>query len=98
MFDVGKIAEARAKTIQQEREEVCAALQYAVSLQCLVEERKDSEELKPKPKEKWTFVDTRSEDTKHRTKWCAETEEYRCMRCGRGIKYMKMPGKCTGPK
>ena len=37
------------------------------------------------------------EETKHRTEWCAEADRYRCMRCGRGSKYMKMPGKCTGP-
>ena len=53
--------------------------------------------------EKSGFSLTR-ENTEHRTewcaeaKWCAEAEEYRCMRCGRGSKFMKMPGKCTGPK
>ena len=30
--------------------------------------------------------------------WCAEAGRYRCMRCGRGSKNMKMPGRCTGPK
>ena len=34
-------------------EEVYAALQYAASFHCLVEEWKDCEELRPKPKEKW---------------------------------------------
>ena len=63
-----------------------------------MEEWKDCEELKPKPKEKWIFVDKKSVETKHRTEWCAEANKYRCMRCGRGRKYMKMPGKCTGPK
>ena len=57
MLDKGFMAEARAKTMQQEREEVYAALQYAASFHCLVEEWKDCAELKPKPKEKWTFVD-----------------------------------------
>ena len=38
------------------------------------------------------------EQAKHRTEWCAEADRYRCMRCGRGSKYMKMPGRCTGPK
>ena len=51
------------------------ALQYAA--------RKDCEELMPKPKEKWIFVDKKSEETKHRTEWCAEADRYRCMRCGR---------------
>ena len=34
-LDEGFMAEARAKTMQQEREEVYVALQYAVSFQCL---------------------------------------------------------------
>ena len=53
LLDEGFIAETRAKTVQQEREreEVYAALQYAASFHCLVEEWKDCEELKPKPKE-----------------------------------------------
>ena len=59
-----------------------AALHHAASFHCLVEEWKDSEDLKPKPKEKWVFVDKKSEETKHRTEWCADAEKYRCMRCG----------------
>ena len=75
-----------------------AALQYAASFRCLVEQRKDCEELKPKPKEKWTFVDQKRDETKHRTEWCAEADRHRCVRCGESSKYMKMPGRCTGPK
>ena len=51
MLDEGFMAETRAKTMQQEREEVHAVSQYAASLWT------DCEELKPKPKEKWSFVD-----------------------------------------
>ena len=80
------------------QEEVYAALQFAASFHCLVEEWKDCEVLKPKPKEKWIIVDKKREETKHRTEWCAETNKCRCMRCGRGSKYTKMPGKCTGAK
>ena len=43
MMEEGFLAEARAET---------AALQYAVSFHCPVQEWKDFEELKPKPKEK----------------------------------------------
>ena len=57
MLDEGFMAEARGETKQQEREEVYAALQYAASFHCLAEQWKDCEELKPKPKEKWIFVD-----------------------------------------
>ena len=53
-----------------------AALQYAASVHCLVEEWKDCEELKPKPKEKWLFMEKKSENTRHRTEWCAETDKY----------------------
>ena len=48
---------SETKTVQQEREEVYAALQYADSSHCLVEEWKDCEEFKQKPKEKCIFVD-----------------------------------------
>ena len=61
------------------------------------EERGGVEELRPKPKEKSIFVDKRSEGMKHRTGWCAEADRYRCRRCGRGCKHMKMPGRCDGP-
>ena len=86
----GFMAEARAKT----KEEVYTALQCAASCHCVVEQWRCCEELKPKPKEKWIF----REETKHRTKWCAEADKNRCMRCGRGSKYIQMLGKCTGPK
>ena len=95
MLDEGFMAGARLKA---GGEEVYVALQYAACFHCLVEEWKDCEELKTKLKEKWSFVDRKSEGTKHRTEWCAEADRYRCMRCGRGTKYMKMPGRCTGPK
>ena len=52
----------------------------------VVEEWKDCEELRPKPKEKWVFMEKKSENTRHRTEWCAEADKYRCMRCGRGSK------------
>ena len=97
MLDEGSVAEARAETMRKEREEVYVALQYAASFHCLVEEWKDCEELRPKPREKWSFVDKRRERMKHRTEWCAEAKRYRCMRRGKGSKYMKMPGKCDGP-
>ena len=84
MLDEGFMAVVRAETMQQEREETYAALPYAASSHCLVEEWKDCEELKPKPKDKWTFVDQKREDTKHRTEWCAEANKHRRMRCGRG--------------
>ena len=58
MLDEGFVAEARAETLkkerEREREKVYVALQYAASFHCLVEEWKDCEELRPKPKEKWT--------------------------------------------
>ena len=63
-----------------------------------MEDWEDCEGLRPRPKEKWIVVDKKSEDTKHRTEWCAEANGSRCMRCGRGTKYMKIPGTCTGPK
>ena len=52
MTDGGRMAQVRASTVQQGGEEVYAALQYAASFHCLVEEWRDVEELKPTPKEK----------------------------------------------
>ena len=92
------MAQARAGTVQQEREEVFAALQYAASFHCLVEEWQDCEELEPKPQEKWTFANKKGEAQKHHTEWCAIAHKYRCVRCGRSSKNMKMQGKCVGPK
>ena len=83
MLDKGFMTEARAKTMQLEREEVYAALQYAASFHCLVEEWKVCDELKPKPQEKRIFVDQKKEETKHGMEWCAEANKYRCMRCGK---------------
>ena len=88
MLDEGYIAKAKSETMQQEREEVYAALQHAASFHCLIEQWKDCEELRPKPKEKWVFVEKKSDKMKHRTKWCAEANWCRCMRCGRGSKYI----------
>ena len=47
MLDEGFMAQVRAKTVQQEREEMYAALQHAASFHSLVEEWKDCEESKP---------------------------------------------------
>ena len=38
MLDEGFVDEARAETMKQEKEEVCAALQYAAGFHCVVEE------------------------------------------------------------
>ena len=98
MLDGGAVAQVRAITVQQERQEVYAALPYAASFHCLVEERKDCEELGPKPKEMWIFVDKKSEETRHRTEWCAAANKNRCMRCGRSRKHMNMQGHVRGPR
>ena len=98
MLDRGFMAQARAGTVQQEREEVFAALQYAASFHCLVEELQDCEELEPKPQEKWTFANKKGKAQKHHTEWCAKAHKYRCVRCGRSSKNMKMQGTCVGPK
>ena len=84
MLDEGFMAEARANYEAGE-----GSLQYAASFRCFVEEWKDCEELRPKPKEKLIFVDKRRKRRKHRTEWCAEANRYRCMRCGKVSKYMK---------
>ena len=49
-----------------------AAFQCAASFHWLVEAWKDCEELKPKPKERWIFVDKKKEEKEHRTEWYTE--------------------------
>ena len=56
-FDLGGIVAQNSSRMntsrrQQKREKVDATLQYAASFLCLVEERHDCEELKPRTKEK----------------------------------------------
>ena len=52
IMDGGDMAQIRASTGQQNREEVYAALQHAACFHCLPEKWHDCEELEPKPKEK----------------------------------------------
>ena len=47
------MAEATAKTVQQEREEVYEALQYAASFHCLAENGKIVKSARPSPKKNW---------------------------------------------
>ena len=71
LLDECFMAEVRAVTVTMKQErEVYAALQYAVSIHCLVEELKDCEELRPKPKEQWSFVDKRSLKWMVVKTWC----------------------------
>ena len=59
MPDEGFMAEVRAVTAKQEREEVYAALQYAASFHCLVEEWKDCEEDSGQSRKKSCILSTR---------------------------------------
>ena len=79
--DEGFIAEARAKTKQQEREEVYAAVQYAASFHCSAKRK----------------VDVRGPEKRGNETSNGMVCRYRCMRCGKSSKHMKMPGKCAGP-
>ena len=60
ILDHGFMAEARAETVRQEREEVYAALLYASSFHCLVEEWKDcGEQTQAEAKRKVDYSWTR---------------------------------------
>ena len=56
-LDGGEMAQMRATTVQQKREEVCAALQCAAGFHWMVEEWHDCGERKPRPEDKWVVVD-----------------------------------------
>ena len=92
------MAQVRAITIQHERDEVCAALQYADSFHCLVEDVKDCEELRSKRKEKLVFGNRRGQAKKHRTEWCVAAKRMPAHECGRSSNNMKIQGTCDGPK
>ena len=80
MQDGGDMAQVRVCTIQQEREEVYAALQHAAGFRCLIEDQSQK---------KSCFSQQKREATKHRTEWCAASNTYRYVRCGRSSKHMK---------
>ena len=96
----GLVAEVRAVALTQERERKCMqpCNMQPASIAWWRNGKIVKNSLRPKPKEKWFFVDKRRESMKHRTEWCAEANRYPCMRCGKGSRYMKMPGRCDGPK
>ena len=53
MLDGGEMPQIRASTVQQKKRGGFRAVR---SFHCLVEEWYDCEELKPKPKDKWTYL------------------------------------------
>ena len=100
MLDEGFMAEARAETMQQERERggvcsiaVCGQLPLPGNNGRTVKSSTPSRKVVCGNRQVSIY-----EMTKHRTEWCAETNRYRCMRCGESSKPMMMPGKFTGPK
>ena len=68
------------------------------ALVSVVDESLLNRRMEAKTEREVDFFDQKREETKHRTEWCAEANRYRCMRCGRGSKYMKMSWTCKGPK
>ena len=66
-FCVSFVGKKRIQTLRK------FGAQYAASFHCLVEQWKDCEELRPKPKEKWFAWKRRA---KHRTEWCAEANKF----------------------
>ena len=85
------MAQLRASTVQQVKVEVHAALQYAASFHCLVEEWKDCAEPEPKLEKKSFFL--LRESKVHRTEWSAPTSRCRCTWCGKNCRKMRMQGQ-----
>ena len=54
--------------------------------------------VQTKDKRKVNLRGPKMDAKKHSTEWCVATSRYRCMRCGRNCKKMKMPGKCEGAR
>ena len=51
----------------------------------------------PKPKEKLSFVDKRSESNEASSRVVRGSEQVSMYEMRKGSKYMKMPGRCTRP-
>ena len=90
---LGEVCSRRHVEVQQKRDVAICSL-FSLSGGGVA----SCEELRLEPKDKCTFVDTKVEAKKHRTEWCVAASKYRCMRCVRNSKKMKMPGICEGPE
>ena len=75
------MAQARARSSRKEKK--CMQL-CSVQPAFLVwwENGRIVQNVRPKSKEKWTFVNTNREAKKHQTEWRVTANNYRCMRCG----------------
>ena len=97
LLDEGFMAQTRAKTVKQEREEVHSLAvcgQFSLSgrgLERLCRAQVAAER-------KVGFCGQEGKEARHQTEWCANDSKYRCMRCGKGSKWMKIQGECSGPK
>ena len=98
MLDGGEMAQKRASSVQQRREEVWAALHCSVSFPCLVVECSDCEALKLQPKEKWIAVDNKERLRNIAPSGVQPRADTVARDAGRNSKKVKMPGKCEGPK
>ena len=86
-LDGGGMVKVKAITIQQEREEVYAALQHAATFHCLVEGWKDYEELRQDPKRKVVSLNRNEQRNNARSGVRQHSS-----------KHMKLQGTCEGPK
>ena len=97
MLDGGCVAQGRASTVQPQKK--CmqpGRMQPAFTVWWKNE--KVVRNLSPGQQKKRTFVKKKEEAKKHQTEWCATANKYRCLRCGRSSKHVKMQGECQGPK
>ena len=90
--ELGEMAQIRASTVQQEREEVHAALQYAAifgtTVKSVRRSRKAIAALVKKKVRPRSIVRSGVQ----------LGSSHRIMRCRRNSENMKMPGRCEGPK
>ena len=100
MWDEGVMAQARAKTVHQERRSVRSCVvcsQLSLFNEGMERLRSIYAAAERKIGSSWIRKEKKREEPKHQTEWCAFISRYGRMRCERSSKCMKMQGTCTGP-
>ena len=96
-LDGGEMAQVRAVTVQQEREEVTQHCNTQLASAVWWRNGKIVKSLDQSQKENG-LCHQKKGTKKHRTEWyVGGKQKYRCMRCGRSSKHFKIQNNCEGP-
>ena len=86
-MDGRRTVAAKALTMKQLGKALYAAIGFTAHFHVQVENWRDTDEIVPKEKVSWYFVQKRREGRKHRTEQCNDLGgHFDCMRCGKRCK------------